>query len=151
MEIRSALLDELKSAGVYPSGPCSAWPKERNDALQKQVGNARPVITSTPRKEWEKKNGKIEPNKVRYEVVEHSKKMPSMGTMAKNLAGSAVQALKNGRVSREIRDERYAVCETCPSFKADSKRCSECGCFMEAKTWLAGPKEYICPLNKWSR
>jgi len=77
--------------------------------------------------------------------------MPSVGKMAKGFMKTAGQALANGKVTREVRDERYATCEACPMFNPESKRCRECGCFMQAKTWIAGDKKMLCPLDKWSR
>jgi len=111
--------EELKSAGVYPTGPVSAWPKERNAQL-----NA---------------------------IASQSPEYPSMGKMAKGLAKTAKQAIMNGRVSKEIRKERYEICRNCPAFDSESKRCKECGCFMEAKTWIGGSPKVLCPLQKWSR
>ena len=118
MDIR----EELKSAGVYPSGAVSAWPKERNDTLYDQF---RP---------------------------QHAKKVnASAGKMAGGLLRTAGQAMRNGRVSAQIRNERYDTCKACPAFVESSKRCSECGCFMEAKTWVGGDPNSLCPLKKWER
>lgn len=114
--------EELKSAGTYPSGPCSAWPQERN---------------------------------VKLLDIAHKREQPgvkaSKADMAKGLIRTAGQAMRHGRVSAEIRNERYETCKACPAFNSDSKRCSECGCFMEAKTWVGGDKNLLCPLKKWSR
>ena len=74
----------------------------------------------------------------------------STGKMAKGLLKTAGMALRHGKVSEEIRNERYNTCKACPAFLPDSKRCSECGCFMEAKTWIGGDKSLLCPLDKWS-
>ena len=115
------LRDELKSAGVFPTGPCSAWPEHRNAELRARFFNEKPQV---------KANG---------------------AQMAKNLAKTAMQGIKNGKVSEDIRNERYAVCQSCPSFIQDTKRCSECGCFMEAKTWVGGNQRNLCPLKKWKR
>lgn len=121
MDIR----EELKSAGVYPTGPCSAWPVERNNRL--------------------------------IEATTKGEKRASLGVkasgvqMAKGLFSATVQAVQHGKVSKEVRDERYETCKACPSFIEGSKRCAECGCFMEAKTWIGGDKAALCPLNKWSR
>lgn len=71
--------------------------------------------------------------------------------MAKNLVQTTKQALFNGKVSAEIREERYNTCKACPFFIENSKRCSECGCFMEAKTWVGGDPNSLCPKQKWSR
>ena len=117
------LRDELKSAGVYPEGPVSAWPKTRHDKL---------MSTNKPQ--------------------QHAKAVKaSAAVMAKGLLKTTGQALKYGKVSSEVRNERFNTCKSCPAFIEDSKRCSECGCFMEAKTWVSGDKDFLCPLKKWDR
>ena len=47
---------------------------------------------------------------------------------------------------KEEADKRYSICQECPLFILSTKRCSECGCFMAAKTKL---KHATCPINKW--
>jgi len=116
------IIKELTSAGVAPTGPVSAWPQERHEKL---MGIAR--------------------------ATKEPKVKPGMRQMAKNLVKTSGQALKNGKVSREIREERYEICKQCPSFLKDSKRCAECGCFMEAKTWVGGNPDLLCPLKKWAQ
>ena len=76
---------------------------------------------------------------------------PGLLEMGKNLMKTGAQAIANGKVSEEIRDERYETCKNCPFFIEDSKRCSECGCFMEAKTWIGGDPKQLCPKKKWER
>ena len=76
---------------------------------------------------------------------------PSIAGLAKGLGKVAMQGLRNGRVSNEVREERYDVCKACPAFRKKDKRCSECGCFMEAKTFIAGDPDQLCPLKKWDR
>ena len=122
------LMEELKSGGAYPTGPCSAWPEERHQALTMSAAPARKHAIPVQSRN----------------VKATSKKMLN------GLIRTAGQAIRNGKVSAEIRNERYKTCQECPSFIADSKRCSECGCFMEAKTWVNGDKSFLCPLNKWS-
>lgn len=117
-------IEQLRSSGVLPTGPVSAWPKERNDALIKSAESTSPRVT---------------------------KVNASAGKMATGLLRTAGQAIRHGKVSAEIREERYDTCKACPAFIEDSKRCSECGCFMEAKTWVGGDKNVLCPLKKWSR
>jgi hypothetical protein len=73
------------------------------------------------------------------------------GKMAKGLIKTAGQAMRHGKVSAEIREERYNTCKACPAFIEKTKRCSECGCFMEAKSWVAGNPNTLCPLKKWSK
>ena len=131
MDIR----EELKSAGVYPTGPVSAWPLERNARL---VDGAREIS--------EKEFKAAIKNQQQAQKVN-----ASMGKMAGGLARTAFQAVRHGRVSEEIREERYDTCKACPFFNSYSKRCSDCGCFMEAKTWVGGDPNMLCPQKKWSR
>lgn len=117
------ILEELKSAGVYPTGPVSAWPLERQRQLMAATG-------------FQDRATKVE---------------ASTNRMAQGLLKTAGQALRHGKVSAEIREERYQTCKACPFFIEDSKRCSKCGCFMEAKTWVGGDPKTLCPKQKWSR
>ena len=117
------LKEELKSAGAYPLGPVSAWPRERNDKIK----------------------GKIEDPIVNAQIK------VGAGKMARGLLRTAGQAIRHGKVSAEIREERYDTCKACPFFDAESKRCKDCGCFMEAKTWVGGDPKMLCPQKKWSR
>jgi hypothetical protein len=114
-----SFVNELSCDGVIPTGPVSAWPKERHDEM---------ISRSVPKK-----------------------KMPGVGTMAKGLAQTAGQAVRFGKASAEVREERYRTCKACPLFDPDSKRCTDCGCFMEAKTWVGGDPDMLCPQKKWSR
>ena len=119
------LAEELKSGGVYPTGPVSAWPQERNEQLAAAASRA----------------PQIKDPEIRT----------SAGQMAKGFMKVAAQAVRNGKVSPEIREERYDMCKACPAFRPGDKRCSECGCFMEAKTCIAGDPKNLCPLKKWKR
>lgn len=74
-----------------------------------------------------------------------------IASMAQGFLRTAAQAAAYGKVLKEIRDQRYETCKVCPHFIEESKRCSECGCFMEAKTWVAGDPKNLCPKNKWVR
>lgn len=122
------LKEELKSGGAYPTGPVSAWPRDRHEELAAARVPAGPA-----------------------QDVSRPRVKAGLGKMATGLLNTASQAVRNGRVSEEIREERYDKCKTCPAFLSDSKRCSECGCFMEAKTWVGGDPDTLCPLKKWSR
>ena len=121
--------EELKSAGVYPTGSVSAWPKERHDRLMKEMNRLHP---------GQYKKG-----------ATHVK--ASAREMITGFSKATGQAVRFGKVSREIRNERMDTCRNCPSFIKDSKRCSECGCMMEMKTWIGGNPNTLCPLQKWSR
>jgi len=120
------LREELKSAGVYPTGPVSAWPENRNEELRNKA------------------HGFIS-----------SKGKPKMRASARKMAGGLIktagQAIRHGKVSAETRKERYDTCKACPLFDPKSKRCTDCGCFMEAKTWVGGDPNTLCPKQKWSR
>jgi hypothetical protein len=48
--------------------------------------------------------------------------------------------------SEEEAGRRFDICLKCPSLNKSTKTCSECGCFMAAKTKLSHAH---CPLNKW--
>lgn len=121
------IVKELSCDGVPPTGPVSAWPESRHRRLiaTSQAANPGPA---------------------------HATRVTAgLGKMAKGLVSNVGQAIVNGKVSEEIRNERYETCKNCPFFVEDSKRCSECGCFMEAKTWIGGDPNALCPKKKWSR
>jgi hypothetical protein len=122
--------EELKSAGVYPTGPVSAWPRERHNKL---------FMQETGRMAGEPA------------IKRDTKVKAGFGKMAKGLANVTYQAVKNGKVKKQVREERYEICKACPHFIEDSKRCSECGCFMEAKTWVKADPDLLCPKKKWPR
>jgi hypothetical protein len=120
-----SLKEELSCNGVPPTGPVSGWPKERHDQLM-----------GANRGKQKQKATKV---------------TATAGGMAKGLFRTATSAVRHGKVSSEIREERYDTCKACPFFVEDSKRCSDCGCFMEAKTWVGGDPDALCPQKKWSR
>ena len=126
MDIR----EELKSAGVYPTGPVSAWPQERHVSL---------MNFTTAQKQAEKPQQQA------------AKVKAGVGQMAGGLLRTAGQGLMNGKVSAEIREARYETCKACPAFIKDSKRCGDCGCFMQAKTWVGGDPKKLCPRKKWEK
>ncbi len=123
------LREELKSAGVYPAGPVSAWPQERHEKLFAKHADKRTH-----------KNGP---------TIQQAK--PDITKMAGGLLKTGLQAVQYGRVSPTIRAERMTTCKACPAFDHDSKRCKQCGCFMEAKTWVGGNPDTLCPLKKWAK
>jgi len=76
---------------------------------------------------------------------------PSPRQMVVGAAKTAAQAVRSGKVSVEVHAERLATCQTCPEFIQESRRCSKCGCYMEAKAWVGGDAKKLCPLNRWVR
>lgn len=75
----------------------------------------------------------------------------SAGDMAKGLLRTAALAAANGRVTAEVREERLKTCIECPHFIEGKARCSLCGCFMKAKTWVKADPNQLCPAKKWDR
>lgn len=65
---------------------------------------------------------------------------------AEAAANKAAEAYENARVDDVIREERYDICKACPHFVNLTTTCTQCGCFMAAKTYLAHAS---CPIGKW--
>lgn len=76
---------------------------------------------------------------------------PSIGQQVVNAAGAAgrvVRATVAGKqvlVSDEERDRRQAICDVCPEWDAQQRRCTKCGC---GGIKLAFATE-SCPIGKW--
>lgn len=145
MSLEIDLMEELKSADTYPTGPCSALPRSRNRRLAIQASGLSPDDPNVKMATYSE-DGELE------SITSAGLKVKATpGQMAAGLMKTARQAVTNGKVSSEIRNKRYDTCKACPAFKPDSKRCSECGCFMEAKTWVGGDPDMLCPLKKWEK
>lgn len=77
-------------------------------------------------------------------------KFPSTFQMARNAfkqAWDSTKGVLSGRnflVEANTANNRYSICEGCEFFK--EKRCTQCGCFMEAKVHL---ELASCPVGKW--
>lgn len=123
-------IKELACAdGTEPTGPVSAWPKDRNDALHRREMNRQ---------------------RQAMQAYQEEEKV-TLKKMAGGVVRTGLQAMRNGKVSKEVREARMDTCRNCEFFQPDSKRCSLCGCFMEAKTWVAGRKDTLCPKDRWSK
>lgn len=135
----------FESAGVMPTGPVCLWPIQRHAASLNGAENPDRWDTA------EEVNGRVAAaEKAIAEGSPQAEKVKvSAGRMMQGLAKVAASAVVNGRVSKTIREERWATCQGCPSLIKSSNRCSECGCFMLAKTWVAGDPKMLCPLKKW--
>lgn len=125
--------EDLACNGVLPSGPVCPWPKPEG----LEVKTKRSIYTVD---EYQKMS-------VERDTVIKA----SAADMAKGLFRNVGLAVTQGKVSKEVRDERYNICKQCPHFIEQSKRCSECGCFMEAKTWINAKPSILCPKDKWPR
>ncbi len=80
--------------------------------------------------------------------------MGYLDAFSKSLANTTKKAAEHSKkawdkhikVPTEISNERMGVCMSCDKLKLPTKQCSECGCFMIAKTMLPQSE---CPLGKW--
>lgn len=83
---------------------------------------------------------------------ESTKELPSFKDMAKQFISSAadvVGGVIDGTdilVTEHVYTNRITTCHGCEFFRKDDKRCTKCGCFMEAKTRFAKTN---CPIGKW--
>jgi hypothetical protein len=61
-----------------------------------------------------------------------------------------LQGLKDAAapLSEEERNVRYDICKSCEHFVSLTNQCTECGCFMAAKTYLPFAE---CPVGKWNK
>lgn len=82
---------------------------------------------------------------------------PGFPCMAKNLfrAGARVVSAAAGghkvRVSKEVAEFRYAICQTCKYFDKERTRCKLCGCRMSGVLGKVQWATETCPANppKW--
>lgn len=51
-----------------------------------------------------------------------------------------------GYATKDIADQRYSICQSCPEMIKLTKQCKQCGCFMVIKTKL---EKAECPIGKW--
>ncbi len=47
---------------------------------------------------------------------------------------------------KDLAQERYNVCKTCPAFKPVVRVCNRCNCFMPVKVKFA---QAACPAGRW--
>ncbi len=61
-----------------------------------------------------------------------------------------VQRLKHAvtPISVEESSARFDICKACEHFISLTSQCSQCGCFMKAKTALRNAE---CPVGKWGK
>jgi len=74
---------------------------------------------------------------------------PSIIEMAGNFVSAMVEAAKDGfaQASEEEVQKRKAICEACPLYDLEQKRCTVCGCG-QGKLALASSE---CPKGFWSK
>ena len=72
--------------------------------------------------------------------------------MAKNIAEVAVESAKNLETGHPVPSTKeeaakyISICEECKYFLKESRRCSICKCFMDAKVKIGAGN---CPAKKW--
>jgi hypothetical protein len=52
------------------------------------------------------------------------------------------------RCSYATQKNRIELCKTCDRFNSVLRMCKECGCLMDAKTWMADQE---CPIGRWQK
>jgi len=76
--------------------------------------------------------------------------MPHFAKQVENAASAAGRVMTNAvtgqriLVDSKVRKKRLEICQACD--RCDGSRCSECGCYVAAKTTLTSEE---CPLNQW--
>lgn len=69
-------------------------------------------------------------------------------SFAASIKDTAKRLLEDPTIApRAVADERMKICEACDRFKADTKQCEICLCYMPLKTAAANMK---CPIDKWT-
>lgn len=80
------------------------------------------------------------------------KELPSLKNMVNGFLGTAKDVIDGAvhgeglLVTEDVYNQRMQICNTCEFFRKDDKRCTKCGCFMEAKTRF---KKTFCPIHHW--
>ena len=68
-------------------------------------------------------------------------------TFASSIKDTAKRLLENPTIApRRVASLRMEVCEACDRYRADSKICEICGCYLPLKTTMAN---MACPIDLW--
>lgn len=63
-----------------------------------------------------------------------------MATIAERIVNSikylADHGIDSSTVSDEVFEQRISICEACPNFRASTRQCKICNCFMDVKARL---------------
>jgi hypothetical protein len=82
---------------------------------------------------------------------EKNTKDPNVLKLTSNFADASIKELisfvrGDKSISKEEKEKRMKICESCVFFDNSSKRCKKCGCFLLIKTaW----RTQTCPIGKW--
>jgi len=69
-------------------------------------------------------------------------------SFAASIKDTARRLLEDPTIApRDVSRQRLEICEGCDFYRADSKTCDQCGCFMPLKTAAANMR---CPIDKWT-
>lgn len=66
----------------------------------------------------------------------------------RDVAENAAASMLPIKVSVEVQEYRYGICQGCEKLYKPTDTCKMCGCFMKVKTWLPNQE---CPLKKWPK
>ncbi len=58
----------------------------------------------------------------------------------------AAETIPFEKVTDEVQQERWKICQACEHLYKPTDSCRKCGCFMAVKTWMANQR---CPVKKW--
>lgn len=64
----------------------------------------------------------------------------------RDVAENAAASMLPSKVSVEVQEYRYGICQGCEKLYKPTDTCKMCGCFMKVKTWMPNQE---CPLKKW--
>jgi hypothetical protein len=81
-----------------------------------------------------------------YPPITNQVNYPSMATQTANLWRSLKAFVRSGGkfAPRQVRAGRLAICQACPKYDPQQKRCTSCGCVNSAKVYIAAD---ACPLD----
>jgi len=74
--------------------------------------------------------------------------MPSTWKSIKNFGSAVMRNMKTGfiKIDDSIKKQRLDSCESCPLFVRQSRRCSQCACFVDVKVTFG---REACPVGRW--
>jgi hypothetical protein len=89
-------------------------------------------------------------HRANLDKLANKEELPSLLRRAANFVQATAQHVVTGMKNADdtLYKERISICEKCPLFDTQHRRCKECGCFMDIKArWL----EQKCPQDKWPK
>lgn len=74
-------------------------------------------------------------------------KLKQRMAQVRDAAELAAASVLPSKVSPEVQEYRYNICQGCEKLYKPTDTCKSCGCFMKVKTWIP---QRSCPLKKWT-